>query len=92
MPSIIDLIEECGEASGNHRLYRVIKSTYSSLKLALEEKFSFVLDPKSPTFHPIYLVSTFLDPNFLSGLDADTQKIARNNIIQMREKDKIAER
>ena len=82
LPSLIDLIEQC-ENGKKAKVSIQIASTYSSLKSMLESKFDYVLDPASSGFHPIYLISTFLDPNFLPGLDENMQHMAIKQCIQL---------
>lgn len=65
LPALVDVITKLDDGAN----IGLIRSVKIELKKELENKFSKFWNPKSNDFSPTHLLATFLDPEYVIGLD-----------------------
>lgn len=77
-PTLVDLSEQMQEKVS---IRGVFGKTASVLKKELQERFGYILDSKAENYQPVYLVATFLDPEFIIGLTPEQREICMKFIM-----------
>lgn len=72
---IIELMREQGTSGGTFGYVT------SNLTAELEDRFAYILNSNSANFQPAYMIATFLDPEFMSGLLPEQRSICIRRII-----------
>ena len=75
-PALQDLLSHLNEMSKKYEKSAGVVKYCKSLEKEMKKYFSFVLDPKSVAFDPVYYLATFLDPIYSALLTLEQREIA----------------